>query len=201
MPVELSTQAQFDVFTDAVARELGTHCRTAPGLDHMLSRVIIDDEGRALSLRQHDSDQPARLKVYAALPGDADLLTPSIGVTASSARHVAQQITRRLYPLHAEISQLAAELAAKKEAEARARRTVAETIAGALPGARVHEQYRRTDVHWQRAPHPQGQPGPVQIDRVDVVIGASGEGVNVEVSGHLQGIAAMLAAFAAVRQD
>ncbi|MET7889326.1 hypothetical protein ABZU45_40535 [Streptomyces avermitilis] len=96
MAQDLTTREQFDTFAEEVARELGTHCRTAPAYAHMLSRIIIDDEGRALSLRQHDYQQPARLRVYAALPDDSDVQTPSIGVTASSARHVAQEITRRL---------------------------------------------------------------------------------------------------------
>ncbi|WP_282107961.1 hypothetical protein [Streptomyces sp. RK76] len=30
MPQNLTTQAQFDAFAADVARELGTHCRTAP---------------------------------------------------------------------------------------------------------------------------------------------------------------------------
>ncbi|MFE9812460.1 hypothetical protein [Streptomyces sp. NPDC005548] len=91
MPPELTTQEQFAAFADEVARELGTHCRTAPEPEytHMLSRVIIDGEGRALSLRQHDSDEPARLKVYAALPDDTQVAMPRIGVTAISARHIA----------------------------------------------------------------------------------------------------------------
>ncbi|MFE2603671.1 hypothetical protein ACFXDI_10025 [Streptomyces mirabilis] len=108
----------------------------------------------------------------------------------------AREITRRLYPLHTEISQMAAQLTARKEAEARDRRAVAESLAEARPGARVQEQHRRTDVYWQRASQPQGQPGPVQVDNVRAVIGASGESVSVEVSGRPQGIVAMLAALA-----
>ncbi|MEU8952007.1 hypothetical protein AB0D19_42480, partial [Streptomyces sp. NPDC048489] len=61
-------------------------------------------------------------------------------------------------------------------------------------GARIHEQHRRTDVYWQRAP--QGRTGPVKVDTVHAVIGASGKGVSVEVSGRHEGIAAMLAAYA-----
>jgi hypothetical protein len=196
MPQEMTAQEQFDAFADEVARKLGTHCRTAPNDEYVRgpARLIIDDEGRALNLCQPDDRQPARLKVYAALPDDSEVQAPSIGVTASSARHVAREITRRLYPLHTEISQMAAQLTARKEAEARDRRAVA--LAVALPGARVQEQHRRTDVYWQRASQPQGQPGPVQIDNVRAVIGASGESVSVEVSGHPQGIVAMLAALA-----
>ncbi|MFF4542243.1 hypothetical protein [Streptomyces aureus] len=77
MSVELSTQAQFDGFADDVARKLGTHCRTAPGYAHMLSRDIVDDEGRALSLRQPDPAQPNRLRAYAALPDGSEIQTPS----------------------------------------------------------------------------------------------------------------------------
>ncbi|MFE2840010.1 hypothetical protein ACFXI6_55595 [Streptomyces mirabilis] len=198
MPQEMTTQEQFDAFADEVARKLGTHCRTAPNDKYVrgLARLIIDDEGRALNLCQPDDRQPARLKVSAALPDDSEVQAPSIGVTASSAQHVAREITRRLYPLHTEISQMAAQLTARKEAEARDRRAVAEALAEALPGARVQEQHRRTDVYWQRASQPQGQPGPVQIDNVRAVIGASGESVSVEVSGRPQGIVAMLAALA-----
>ncbi|MFE9769799.1 hypothetical protein ACFYPC_35645 [Streptomyces sp. NPDC005808] len=198
MPQEMTTQEQFDAFADEVARELGTHCRTAPSDEyaHGLARLIIDDEERALNLCQPDDRQPARLKVYAALPDGSEVLAPSIGVTASSAHHVARQITRRLYPLHAEASHLAAQFTARKEAEARERRAVVEAVAGALPGARIQDQHRRTDVYWQRASQPQGPSGPIHIDSVRAVIGASGEGVSVEVSGRPQDIVAMLAAFA-----
>ncbi|MFC9633836.1 hypothetical protein ACFTY8_32425 [Streptomyces mirabilis] len=198
MPQEMTTQEQFDAFADEVARKLGTHCRTAPNDKYVrgLARLIIDDEGRALNLCQPDDRQPARLKVSAALPNDSEVQAPSIGVTASSAQHVAREITRRLYPLHTEISHMAAQLTAQKEAEARDRRAVAEALAEALPGARGQEQHRHTDVYWQRAPQPQGQPGPAKVANVRAVIGASGEDVSVEVSGHPQGIVAMLAALA-----
>ncbi|MFF2367792.1 hypothetical protein ACFVU0_34470 [Streptomyces sp. NPDC058122] len=202
MPPELTTQQQFNAFADEIARELGTHCRTAPDTKnaHRLAWLIIDNDGRALSLRQHDSDQPARLQVYAALPDGADLPTPSIGVTASSAWHIAREITRRLYPLHAEAAEVAAVLIEQKEAEARARRAVAEAVAGPLPGARIQEFHRRTQVSWQCTPEPQGQPGPVQTDRVQAVIGPSGEWISVEASGDLQAIVAMLTALAAAQQ-
>ncbi|MET8291514.1 hypothetical protein ABZV80_41030 [Streptomyces sp. NPDC005132] len=192
MPPELSTQKQFDAFADEVARELGAGCSTAPDAEctHMLARLITDSAGRTLSVRQHDCSQPARLKIYATLPDDADVRTPSIGVTASSARHLAREITRRLYPLRTEAVALCAEFTARREAEAASRRAVAEAVAGALPGAHIHEQYRRTDVYWQRAP--QGQTG----DTVHAVVGASGEDVSVETSGSHEGIVAMLAAFA-----
>ncbi|MGQ4344116.1 hypothetical protein [Streptomyces sp. SAS_275] len=121
MPVELNTQAQFAAFVDEVARELGTHCRTAPDYDHILSRLIIDDEGRALSLRQYDGAQPTRLKVSAAVQDGSRV---RIGVTASSARHVAQEVTRRLYPLHAQAARRAAELTGRDDSEAHDRRTV-----------------------------------------------------------------------------
>ncbi|MFD9464269.1 hypothetical protein [Streptomyces sp. NPDC060027] len=196
MSVELGNQKQFDAFADAVARELGTHCRTAPALAHMLSRVIIDDEGRALSLRQHDSDQPARLKVYAALPDDSEILTPRIGVTASSARHVAREITRRLYPMHAEASKLAAELTARKETEARDRHTVAQAVAHTLPGARIEENSRTTRVVWQRPCPRDDHDRFVQHDSVCVYVGPSGERVSVEADARPQRIVTMLAAFA-----
>ncbi|WRZ87618.1 hypothetical protein OHB54_46210 [Streptomyces sp. NBC_01007] len=162
----------------------------------MLSRRIIDGDGRAVSLRRHDFQQPARLRVYAALPDDSEVRTLSIGVTASSARHVAREISRRLYPLHAEASRLAAEFTARKEAEARGRRAVAESVACVLPEARVEEAYRRTRVIWQRACPPHGHGSPVQHDSVCAAIGASGGSVSVEASGRPQGIVAMLAAFA-----
>ncbi|MFF1745869.1 hypothetical protein [Streptomyces mirabilis] len=83
MPQEMTTQEQFDAFADEVARELGTHCRTAPNDKYArgLARLIIDDEGRALNLCQPDDQQTAHLKVYAALPDDSEVQAPSIGVT------------------------------------------------------------------------------------------------------------------------
>ncbi|WP_455362334.1 hypothetical protein [Streptomyces sp. SYSU K21746] len=104
---------------------------------------------------------------------------PSIGVTAMSARHVAREITRRLYPLHAQAVEEAAELTARQEAEASGRRAVAEAVAGALPGARVEEQHRRTRIVWQHASRPPGQRGPVQVDSASAVGGPSGEWVQV----------------------
>ncbi|MFJ4895623.1 hypothetical protein ACIP5U_37360 [Streptomyces sp. NPDC088788] len=189
MPLELNTQSQFAAFADEVARELGTHCRTAPDYDHMLSRLIIDDEGRGLSLRQYDAAQPTRLKVSAAVQA-------RIGVTAISARHVAQEITRRLYPLHAQAARRAAELTGRDDSEAHDRRTVTEAVAGALPGADVEENYRVTKVTWQRA-YPSDGHGPDQYDTVCVGIGPSGDSVSVEVSGPPERIVAMLAAFVA----
>lgn len=119
MPQELTTQQQFDAFADDVARELGTHCRTAPLPEYTrgLARLIVDGEGRGVRLCQPDDEQPDRLKIYPALPDEAQVQTPSIGVTAISARHVAREITRRLYPLHAEAADLAAQLAARQQAE------------------------------------------------------------------------------------
>lgn len=73
---------------------------------------------------------------------------------------------------------------------------MAETVASALPGARVEETHRRTRVVWQRACPPHGHGGPVRHDNVCATVEASGEGVSVEASGRLQGIVAMLAAFA-----
>jgi hypothetical protein len=196
MSLELKTQEQFAAFTEEVARELGTHCRTTPCLSHMLSRIIIDDEGRVLSLRQHDFEHPTRLKVYAALPDDSQVRNPRIGVTASSAQHVAREITRRLYPLHAEASRRAVELTTRADAEVRDRRAVTEAVVRALPGARVEENYRVTKVVWQRPCQPDGDGSPVRHDTARVTVGPSGESVRVEVSGRPAGIAAMLAAFA-----
>ncbi|MFD5722631.1 hypothetical protein [Streptomyces sp. NPDC127036] len=193
MPLELNTQSQFAAFADEVARELGTHCRTAPDYDHMLSRLIIDDEGRGLSLRQYDGAQPTRLKVSAAVQDGSRV---RIGVTAISARHVAQEITRRLYPLHAQAARRAAELTGRDDSEAHDRRTVTEAVAATLPGAHVEENYRVTKVTWQR-PHPSDGHGPDQRDTVCVGIGPSGESVSVEVSGTPERIVAMLAAFVA----
>ncbi|MFF1517097.1 hypothetical protein [Streptomyces sp. NPDC058305] len=193
MPVELNTQSQFAAFADEVARELGTHCRTAPDYDHILSRLIIDDEGRGLSLRQYDGAQPTRLKVSAAVQDGSRV---RIGVTATSARHVAREIARRLYPMHAQASQRAAELTALKMAEVRDRRAVSDAVAGALPGARVEENERTTRVVWQRPAAPGGAADPVQHDSVCVYVGASGERVSADVSGRPHAIVAMLAALA-----
>ncbi|MFC9932341.1 hypothetical protein [Streptomyces sp. NPDC127190] len=100
--------------------------------------------------------------------------TPSIGVTAISARHVAREIIRRLYPLHTEAAELATQIAARQQAEASARAAVAEAVAGALPGARIEEQYRRTRIIWQRDARPPGQQGPVHVDSVCVIVGSPG---------------------------
>ncbi|MFD7444081.1 hypothetical protein [Streptomyces sp. NPDC059909] len=203
MPQELTTQELLDAFADAVARELGTHCRTAPlhEYERGLARLIVDGDGRALRMCQPDDQQPGRLKIYAALPDESLVQAPSIGVTASSARHVAREITRRLYPLHAQAVEDAAELAARQQAEAGALRAVAEAVAGALPGARVDEGYRRMRIIWEHASRPPGQQGPVRVDSVCAVVGASGEWVTVEASGRPDRVIRMLAAFAEASRE
>ncbi|WP_314223681.1 hypothetical protein [Streptomyces zaehneri] len=203
MTRELITQEQFNAFADEVARELGTHCRTAELTDYEggLGRLIVDGDGRALRLCQPDDRHPDRLKIHAALPDETKMIAPSIGVTARSARHVAREITRRLYPLHAEAAQQAAEIAARQEAEESSRRAVAEAVAGALPGARIDEQYRRTRIIWQHDTRPPGERGPVQVDSVTVLVGPSGEGVQAEASGRPSSVIAMLAAFAQASQE
>ncbi|WP_328499600.1 hypothetical protein OG828_49325 [Streptomyces sp. NBC_00457] len=201
MTRELTTQEQVDAFAAEVARELGTHCRTAKltGYVRGMGRLIIDGEGRALRLCQPDDRRPDRLKIHAT--DETKMIAPSIGVTASSARHVAREITRRLYPLHAEAAQQAAELAARQEAEESSRRAVTEAVAAALPGARVDEQYRRTRIIWQHDTRPPDERGPVQVDSVTVVVGPSGEGAQAEVSGRPSSVISMLTAFTqAVRE-
>ncbi|WP_247704227.1 hypothetical protein [Streptomyces sp. RK76] len=121
---------------------------------------------------------------------------PSIGVTARSARHVAREIVRRLYPMHAEATRQATEISAWQRAEESARRAVAEAVAGALPGARIQEQHRRTLIVWQHNARPQGERGPVQVDSVCAVVRASGKAVQVDVSGRPDSVLPMLAAFA-----
>lgn len=197
MTPELTTQAQFDAFADEVARKLGTHCRTVELIDYErgLGRLLIDGDGRALRLCQPDDRHPDRLKIYAALPDEAKMLAPSIGVTARTAHHVAREINRRLYPLHSEAMEQAAEIAARQEAEESGRRAVTEAVAGALPGARIDEQYRRTRIVWQHDTRPPGEHGPVQVDSVTVLVGPSGNGVQVEASGRSDSVTAMLAAF------
>lgn len=196
MPQELTTQEQFDAFVADVARELGTHCRTAPLPAEDMSRLIVDDDGRALRLRQRDSRHPKQLRVYAALPDESEVSSPSIGVTASSARHVAREIVRRLYPLHAEAVQHAAEMTALRQAEEDARRSAVEAVTRALPGAVVQELERRTRIEWQRVAGPQGEYGPAQEDLLWVVVGPSGKSVRVEVSSRPDAVVPMLAAFA-----
>ncbi|WP_405803398.1 hypothetical protein OG729_39425 [Streptomyces sp. NBC_00210] len=148
MPQELTTQELLDAFADEVAQELGTHCRTdrLTGYERGMGGLIIDDDGRAVRLCQPDDRRPDQLKIYAALPDETEMTAPSIRVTASSAHHVAREVTRRLYPLHTEAAQQAAERAAQQQAEESSRRAVAEAVAGALPGARGEEQYRRTRI-------------------------------------------------------
>ncbi|MFD3842617.1 hypothetical protein ACFWWC_41200 [Streptomyces sp. NPDC058642] len=103
---------------------------------------------------------------------------------------------------HRETTARRAELAARQQAEESGRRAVAEAVAGALPGARIEEQYRRTWIIWQHDVRPPGERGPVQVDSVTVLVGASGEGVQAEVSGRPSSVISMLAAFAeeAVRE-
>ncbi|WP_331733088.1 hypothetical protein OHU34_43595 (plasmid) [Streptomyces sp. NBC_00080] len=199
MPQELNTQEQLDAFAAEVARELGTHCRTAELADcgRGLGRLIIDGDGHALRLCQPNDRRPDRLRIYAALPDENKTVAPSIGVTASSARHVAREIARRLYPLHAE----AAQQAAREQVEEIGRRAVAEALAGALPGARIEEQFRRTQIIWQHATRPPGQRGPVQVDSVCAVVRASGTSVQVEASGRPSPVISMLAAFAQASQE
>lgn len=199
MAVELTTQEQFDAFAEEVSRELGTHCRTAPATvpaPGFLVRVVIDGDGRALTLWQPNGQRPTQLKVYAAMPDESPVSAPLIGVTASSARHVASEITRRLYPQHDEAVELAAQITARQEAEKAARRAVTEAVSGALPGARVEELHRRTRVLWQNTSRPPGQLGPVRVDSVCAVVGASGEWVQVEASGPPGAVVDMLSVFA-----
>jgi hypothetical protein len=203
MPQELTTQEQLDAFADEVARELGTHCRTdrLTGYERGMGRLIIDGDGRALRLCQPDDRRPERLKIYAALPDETRMTAPSIGVTASSARHVAREIAKRLYPLHTETAQQAAELAAQQRAEESSRRAVAEDLAGALPGARVEEQHRRTRIAWQHASTPPGERGPIRVDSVSALVGPSGDWVQVEASGRPDSVIPMLAAFAQTSRE
>ncbi|MFF5303558.1 hypothetical protein ACFY5F_29810 [Streptomyces sp. NPDC013161] len=203
MTRELTTQEQFDAFADEVARELGTHCRTDQLADYGggLGRLIIDGDGRALRVCQPDGRSPDHLRIYAALPDEVEAAAPSIGVTTRSSRHVAREIARRLYPLHAEAAQLAIALAARTRAEEDGRRTVAEEVAGMLPGARTKEEYRRTEVVWQHDVRPPGERGPVQADRVTVLVGPSGDWVTVEASGRTASVISMLAAFARKSQE
>ncbi|MEJ8654948.1 hypothetical protein [Streptomyces sp. MS1.AVA.4] len=109
---------------------------------------------------------------------------------------MAREITRRLYPKHAEAAEQAAQITARQQAEASARRAVAEAVVGALPGAHVDDGYRRTRIVWERASRPPGQQGPIQVDSVCVIVGASGQQVTVEASGLPAHILPMLAAFA-----
>ncbi|WP_191971739.1 hypothetical protein [Streptomyces luteolifulvus] len=74
-----------------------------------------------------------------------------------------------------------------------------ELTAGALPGARIEEQYRRTRIIWQHDARQQG--GPVQVDSVCVIVGASGESVTVEASGRPDRVIPILAAFAQPTQE
>ncbi|MGW7365422.1 hypothetical protein ACWGI8_18760 [Streptomyces sp. NPDC054841] len=203
MPQELTSQEQFDAFADEVARQLGTHCRTAPLPEFRrgLARLVTDGDGRALHLCQPDRQRPGRLKIYAAIPGETQVQASSIGVTASSARHVASEITRRLYPLHAQAVELATELTARQQAEASARHAVAEAVAGALPGPRVEEEHRSTRIVWQHASRPPGERGPVHVDTVCAVVGPSGEWVQVEATSRPDSVIPMLAAFAQASRE
>ncbi|WP_435218747.1 hypothetical protein [Streptomyces sp. bgisy034] len=194
----LTTQDQLNAFAEAVARQLGTHCRTdeLTGYGLGIGRLIVDDDGRALRMCQPDKRRPHQLKIYAALPDEARLTAPHIGVTALSARHVAREITRRLYPQHAEVMQHAAELTARQAQEESSLRAVAQTVTDALPGARVNEQHRHTEILWERARRPSGQLDAAQTDSVCATVGPSGEWVKVEATGAPGSVICMLAAFA-----
>lgn len=192
-----TTQEQLNAFTEAVAQQLGTHCRTAEltGYGLGIGRLIVDGDGRALRMCQPNERRPDRLKIYAALPDESRLTAPHIGVTARSARHVAREITRHLYPQHAEAMQHAAELAARQAQEESSRRAVAQTVTAALPGARVNEQHRYTEILWERTRHPSGQLSPAQTDSVCATVGPSGEWMKVEATGAPDSVIRMLAAF------
>ncbi|MEU1599141.1 hypothetical protein ABZ468_41625 [Streptomyces sp. NPDC005708] len=198
MSQELATQEQFDAFADEVARMLGTHCRTGPLPQYArgLARLVVDGDGRALRLCRPDGRRLDRLKVYAALPDETHVRAPSIGVTASSADHVARKITRRLYPLHAQAVKQVAELTAKQQAEAPGHGAVADALAGQLPGARVSKEQRRTRVVWRRESRPSGEPGHVEVEDVCAIVGPFGNWVQVEATGRPNSVIPMLAAFA-----
>ncbi|MBT1098165.1 hypothetical protein [Streptomyces sp. Tu102] len=198
MALMLTTQEQLDAFAEAVARHLGTHCRTdeLTGYGLGIGRLIVDGDGRALRMCQPDEHRPDRLKIYAALPDESRMTAPHIGVTALSARHVAREITRRLYPQHAEAMQHAAELTARQAQEESSRRAVAQTVTAALPGARVNEQHRYTEILWERTRRPSGQLGPAGTDSVCATVGPSGEWVKVETTSAPGSVIRMLAAFA-----
>lgn len=203
MAEDLKTQQQFDAFAEEVATALGTHCRTAPlsGYGRGLARLIVDDEDRALRLCQPDAHRPQRLQVFAGLPDEERVAAPSIQVSTISAAHVVREIKRRLYPLHAQAVERAAELTAYQRAEARARRTVAEAVAAALPGARIEEEHRRTRITWQHLPGPTGQHSPVQVDSLSAVVGPSGEWVQVDACGHPDSMLPMLTALTQVPRE
>ncbi|GGY05131.1 hypothetical protein GCM10010358_68150 [Streptomyces minutiscleroticus] len=197
-PPQLTAQEQFDVFTDAVARALGTRCQTVPlpGLAHELARTIIDGDGRTLDLHQYNRHRPEKLRVYAALRDTSQVAEPSIGVSAISADHVAREIRQRLYPLHAAAVSRAAQFAALHQAEANARRTVVDLLAASLPGVSVHEDHRHTRLLWEREPTSPEARGEREWDSVSVRVGPSGSWLRVEASGRAPVIARMLAAFA-----
>ncbi|MER6405861.1 hypothetical protein ABT269_20455 [Streptomyces viridosporus] len=203
MAEELKTQQQFDAFAEEVATALGTHCRTAPlpGYGRGLARLIVDDEDRALRLCQPDARRPQRLKVFAGLPDEQRVATPSIQVSTISAAHVAREIKRRLYPLHAQAMEQAAQLTAYQQTEAHARRAVAAAVAAALPGARIEEEHRRTRISWQHVPGPAGQHRPVQVDSLSVVVGPSGEWVQVDACGRPDSMLPMLTALTQVPRE
>ncbi|MFI8169728.1 hypothetical protein ACIGAN_25675 [Streptomyces sp. NPDC085931] len=201
MAQQLTTQNEMDAFAEQVARELGTHCRTRPGYPHKLGRIIIDDENRGLRLYQYDPRRPDRLQIYAGLPDETQVQAPSIKVTAISPAHVAREISRRLYPLHAQALEQVTQLTARQQAEERARRTVAEAIAAHLPGARVEEQHRRTRIIWQPTPAPTGQHAPAQVDSLSVTVGASGERVHVEAGGPPHAVLPMITALIRAPQE
>ncbi|MEW2078142.1 hypothetical protein AB0941_31860 [Streptomyces sp. NPDC013433] len=200
MAEELKTQQQFDAFAEEVAAALGTHCRTAPlpGYGRGLARLIVDDEDRALRLCQPDAHRPQRLQVFAGLPDEEQVAAPSIQVSTISAAHVAREIKRRLYPLHAQAMEQAARLTAYQQAEARARRAVAAAVAAALPGARIEEEHRRTRITWQHTPRPAGEHGPAQTDSLSATVGPSGEWVQVDACGRPDSMIPMLTALTQV---
>ncbi|MGW9031432.1 hypothetical protein ACWGQ5_46940 [Streptomyces sp. NPDC055722] len=122
-------------------------------------------------------------------------------MTASSADHVAREITRRLYPLHAQAARQVAELTAKQQAEAQGRGAVADTLAGHLPGARVSKEQRRTRVVWRRESRPSGEPGHVEVENICAIVGPFGDWVQVEATGRPSSVIPMLTAFAQADRD
>ncbi|MFJ9662917.1 hypothetical protein ACIRPR_33820 [Streptomyces griseoflavus] len=118
-----------------------------------------------------------------------------------SAAHVAREITRRLYPLHAQAMERTARLTTYQQAETRARRAVTAAVAAALPGARIEEKHRRTRITWQHTLGPAGQHGPAQVDSLCAVVGPSGEWVQVDACGRPDSILLMLAALTQVPRE
>ncbi|MBL1120294.1 hypothetical protein JK364_49595 [Streptomyces sp. 110] len=178
-PRSLDSQADLDQYAEEIAPLLDPQCRVEPLPQHVWTATrIVDGDGRALDLVKDDDP---RLRVWAQLPGDASVKSPSIRVSALAPKHVADHIRRRLLPQHAEALEIAGLEKAAQEAEQRARRAVVQRLARLLPGASVNPEYPRpryTTVSFHRREDLEDS---AFTGRIWATVGPRGDSVELEI--------------------